>query len=179
MRWLLVGGLVFAPASALSQNMDMPGMAGPAPACTAMDKDLPAELSGWTAAKVPLTAALSSAGVSAADIALGQPYDLGLSEVSKVSFSASPGKPAARGAFCGLVGLSVRTPGTYVVALGAGAWVDVLKDGAPLTPSDHGHGPACSTLRKRVAFDLSPGAYLLQLSSAPSGRIALMVQRKP
>ena len=40
------------------------------------------------------------------------------------------------------------------MGLSAGAWIDVVKDGAQVASSAHGHGPACSTLRKQVAFEL-------------------------
>ena len=36
--------------------------------------------------------------------------------------------------------------------------------GEPLKSVAHGHGPACSTIRKIVRFDLKPGAYRLYLT---------------
>jgi hypothetical protein len=173
--WLLTVGLALAPVAALAQPMG----AAPAPACAATDKDLPAELSAWTAAKVPLTAASSAGGLSAAQLTIGQTASLDLAAVSSVTFVASPQKPAGPASYAGLAAVTVDQPGTYVVAIGGGAWVDVLHDGVAVASSAHGHGPACSTVRKWVEFTLQPGAYVLQLSGAPDAKLNLLVARKP
>lgn len=83
-----------------------------------------------------------------------------------------PGKPATHG---GLASFTVATPGTYRVALGAGAWVDVVRDGKAVASVAHGHGPACSTIRKMVDFRLTPGRYLLQIAGNADPVIPVMV----
>ncbi len=48
--------------------------------------------------------------------------------------------------------------------------------GAPLTSSAHGHGPACSGIRKLVAFELTAQPYLLKLTGlkTPTARVMLV-----
>ena len=69
-------------------------------------------------------------------------------------------------------------PGTYRVALGAGAWVDMLRDGKAIASTAHGHGPACSGIRKIVDFPLTPGSYVLQLAGSPDANIPVLVAMK-
>lgn len=47
----------------------------------------------------------------------------------------------------------------------------------PVTSVAHGHGPACSTIRKTVDFDLKPGRYLLQVARSRTEAIRIMVSR--
>jgi hypothetical protein len=173
---LLIGALVLLPVGARAQPMDMPM---PAAACAAMDADLPAELSAWTSAKAPVSAASRAAGLSGAALTGGQPASVDLLATAAVTFVAPPGKPADAASHAGLVGFTVSRAGTYVVALGGPAWVDLLKDGAAVASTAHGHGPACSTLRKRVEFPLQPGGYVLQLSGAPDAKLTVLVSPKP
>lgn len=71
------------------------------------------------------------------------------------------------------VTLRIAEAGTYGVALGIGAWIDVARDGRSLDSVGHGHGPACSTIRKIVDFRLEPGTYTVTLSrtTEPAARI--------
>lgn len=38
----------------------------------------------------------------------------------------------------------------------------------------HGHGPACSGIRKMVEYDVTPGRYLVQIVNAPELSIRAM-----
>lgn len=69
--------------------------------------------------------------------------------------------------------------GTYRVALGAPAWIDLLADGEPLASTGHGHGPACTGVAKTVDFRLQPGRYVLQLSGASQAETTVMAARLP
>ncbi|USQ96378.1 homogentisate 1,2-dioxygenase [Caulobacter sp. RL271] len=150
----------------------------PAPACAAMDKDLPAELAGWTD-KVPLAAATSVAGLSKAALAPGRAYLATLAPTPEVAYATQPEKPGGTVSKGGLFSLTIDKPGAYVIALGTGAWIDVLKDGAAARSTAHGRGPACTTLRKMVTFDLMPGAYVVQISANAETSLPIMVAAKP
>ncbi len=111
--------------------------------------------------------------------AWSQPAAVDLAAAASVTFVTSPQKPAEPASHAGLIGVTADQPGAYVVALGAGAWIDVLRDGVAVPSTAHGHGPACSTVRKWVEFALQPGAYVVQLSGAPDAKLNLLVARKP
>ncbi|HMP46902.1 MAG TPA: hypothetical protein PKD99_17530 [Sphingopyxis sp.] len=76
--------------------------------------------------------------------------------------------------FGGMVPITVDRPGRLVVALDAGAWIDLVQDGAIVKSAAHGHGPACSGIRKMVEYDVAPGRYLLQIVNAPDRSIRAM-----
>jgi hypothetical protein len=88
-----------------------------------------------------------------------------------------PGKLPTAGSSGGVFAFTVPTVGRYRVAAGAGAWLDVVRDGKALTSVTHAHGPACSGIRKMVDFDLRPGRHLLQVVNSPTPTIHLMVSR--
>ena len=70
--------------------------------------------------------------------------------------------------------IDVKKAGRLVVALDGGAWIDLVHEGAIVKSVTHGHGPACSGIRKMVEFDVTPGRYLLQIANAPSDKIRAM-----
>lgn len=74
----------------------------------------------------------------------------------------------------GLVPIEVKKAGRLIVALDAGAWIDLVRDAKFVKSAAHGHGPACSGIRKMVEFDVVPGRYVLQISSAPAASVRAM-----
>lgn len=74
--------------------------------------------------------------------------------------------------------LEIAEAGTYGVALDQGAWIDVGRDGEALRSTAHGHGPACSTIRKIVDFALQPGRYTITLSRTQAVSVRLLVVRR-
>lgn len=76
--------------------------------------------------------------------------------------------------FGGMIPIDVKKPGRLVVALDAGAWIDLVRDGKVVKSVTHGHGPACSGIRKMVEFDATQGRYLLQIVNAPTASIHAM-----
>lgn len=76
--------------------------------------------------------------------------------------------------FGGMIPIEVKKAGRLIVALDAGAWIDLVRDGTVLKSVAHGHGPACSGIRKMVEFDVMPGRYQLQIVNAPSASIHAM-----
>lgn len=95
-------------------------------------------------------------------LTLGTPAQIGLT-------------PDGEGKHKGSGSITVTAPGTYEFALGSAAWIDVAKDGVVLTSASHGHGPACSGIRKIVGFALQPGTYDVRLSRSDSDTVQVMV----
>ena len=76
--------------------------------------------------------------------------------------------------FGGMIPVEVKRAGRLVIALDAGAWIDLVRDGKAQPSAAHGHGPACSGIRKTVEYDVTPGRYLLQIVNAPEQSIRAM-----
>ena len=76
--------------------------------------------------------------------------------------------------FGGMIPIEVKQAGRLIVALDAGAWIDLVRDGAAVKSVTHGHGPACSGIRKMVEFDVTQGRYQLQIVNAPAASIHAM-----
>lgn len=150
---------------------------GGALACTA-PADLPASLASWPAA-VPMKAAADRNGLDAARLTPGQAVQLMLLQTSKVAFPLQPKKPGGTASYGGLMQFAVKEEGVWRVALGSGAWIDVVKDGKALPSIAHGHGPACSGIRKMVDFSLSPGTYILQVAASGTETLTVMAAHQP
>lgn len=88
---------------------------------------------------------------------------------SGAAVTASPAAPLT---------LEIEQAGTYGVALDTGAWIDVAQSGTALRSTAHGHGPACSTIRKIVDFALQPGRYTITLSRTQAANVRLLVIRR-
>lgn len=172
---VLVALAVLATPLAASAQM---APAAPAPACAVVDKDLPAELAGWTA-KTDLTAAKGVAGLDKALLVPGQAYAATLAPTPDVTYVVQPEKPGGTVSKGGLFAIDVPAAGSYVVALGSAAWIDVLKGDQAQRSTGHGRGPACTTLRKMVTFDLLPGRYVVQISANAEATLPIMIARKP
>ena len=71
--------------------------------------------------------------------------------------------------------LTIAAAGRYGVAADGRVWIDLVADGKPLTSVEHGHGPACSGIRKIVWFDLTPGTYDVTLPKAATDRVRVLV----
>ncbi|RYD99767.1 MAG: hypothetical protein EOP61_14345 [Sphingomonadales bacterium] len=73
----------------------------------------------------------------------------------------------------------IDTAGTYGIALDQPGWIDVSAKGAsaPLKSIEHGHGPACATIRKIVRFDLQPGDYRLDVTNLKLAKAKVMLVR--
>ncbi|MDB5706220.1 MAG: hypothetical protein JWN66_3336 [Sphingomonas bacterium] len=149
----------------------------PAPAalpCPVTPVPLPAGLEGWVIHD-PVTAATTAGDLAKAQILIGQGATVTLTPQAQVTYIVTPEKPAKPGSMGGLLGFTVQVAGTYRVALGAGAWIDVLRDGKVIASTAHGHGQPCSSIRKTVDFALTPGKYLVQVVGNSAPRLSLMV----
>jgi hypothetical protein len=173
LRGLAAAGLVVAaPGVAFAQ---------PAPAqptCQAMDEALPPEFAAWRT-KAEVVSATSAMGLAAATLRPGQAAQVALHGTREVAYPAQPAKPGGSVAHGGLVRVLVDKAGTYRVALSSGAWIDMVRDGTLVVSTAHGHGPACSTIRKMVEYPLEPGAYVLQISANADPALAVLVAPVP
>lgn len=91
---------------------------------------------------------------------------------------AVPPEKAATG-YGAVLAFDVASAARYRIALGAAAWIDVIRAGAAQGSVAHAHGPGCSGIRKMVDFDLRPGPHLLQLSGSAGATMRVMVARLP
>lgn len=141
-------------------------------ACATVRIALPPELAAW-GEQTPV-----SAGVKPGDgatVEVGKAALVSLHPAKHLEFTAS-GKPPAE-ANGGTLALAIAKAGTYRVALGGGAWIDLVHDGKPVAAKAHAHGPKCSGVAKMVDFTLSPGNYTVQLSRSSADTVALLVAR--
>lgn len=167
---LLISGL--AAASAAAQE-------APRPACAAIsDASLPPSLAGWTT-RTPMEASATRGDPRMGLAKIGRAFDVALRPNDEVGFPVPPGKPGAAGSHGGLLAFQVEESGDYQIALGAGAWIDVVGVEGAAPSSGHAHGPACSTLRKMVIFPLKPGRYLLEITGNSDPVLTVMISRAP
>jgi hypothetical protein len=156
-------------AMSLFASLLMAGAAAAQPAC-------PAPPVAGT--HVELKAAIASPELGPARLMLDQAATVTLHPGNDVRFVIAPEKPGAAGSFGGMLAVDVREAGTYQVALSAGAWLDMVQDGAAVASTAHEHGAECSGLRKMVSFPLKPGRHVIQLSGNKEDTIRVVVSRK-
>lgn len=137
---------------------------------------LPAELSGWNE-RQPLEAGKRENRLASATLEIGKGVDARLARTSEVRYPVRPEKPGGSVSYGGLFTFVVDQPGTYRVALGSGAWVDVLRDKAVIQSATFGRGPECTGVRKMVNFALEPGRYTLMIAANGEPDLPLLVTR--
>lgn len=111
-------------------------------------------------------------------LVLGRAVELGLKPVGGVSFPVPLTRHADAGGLGGVFPLTVPVAGTYRILLSGRAWIDLVRDGAPLVSTEHQHGAPCSGVAKIVAFRLEAGRYDVQLSEAAARTITAKVSRE-
>jgi hypothetical protein len=147
----------------------------------------PPELAGWSS-KTPITASAFAeqrvavrapvkARLLPITLPLGEAFTATLRPSGSVFPPVRPSKLAAEGSSSGIFTFTAPEAGRYRVALGVGAWVDVVAEGQAVTSVTHGHGPACTGIRKMVDFDLKAGRHLLQVVGSPTPKVDIMVVR--
>ncbi|MEO5597087.1 MAG: homogentisate 1,2-dioxygenase [Novosphingobium sp.] len=139
---------------------------------------LPAELAGWPSQR-PIMAASGVSDLRSATLQIGSATDATLKPTADIRYVTRPEEPGGSVSYGGLFNFTVSRAGTYQVALGSGAWIDVLKGKTALTSTAHGHGPDCSGIRKMVSFELTPGRYTLQVAANGEPTLALMIAQLP
>jgi len=136
------------------------------------------ELAPWNVPR-PLQAGARSSQTSASTLAIGQAVRLTLLGTPQVRYPVRPEKPGGSVSYGGLIRLDVERAGTYRVALGSAAWIDLVHDGKALTSSAHGRGPDCTGIRKMVDFALTPGRYTVQIAANGEPETTVLVARLP
>lgn len=164
MRSVLALLLTLTAAPALAQTKPVE-----TPACDTV----PRLAEPWTSWTQSGDAIAGGEAESAPRLILGKPVTATLRPGDYVHFPVTPGKDGAQG-HGGLFMLAVRTPARIGIALSEGAWVDVIKGTASVASVEHGHGPACSGIRKIVWFTLSEGLHTIQIANAPQATIRIM-----
>lgn len=154
----------------------MPAMDHPTVTCPAAMAPLPAGLEGWTRKQAIRAGATANVATT---LPLGVGVSATLLPTPKIAYAVRPEKPGGSVSSGGIFAFTVPVAGRYRVALGAGAWIDVLTGTTLATSVSHGHGPDCTGVRKMVDFDLKPGRYLLQVAGNASTTLPLMVARMP
>lgn len=170
--------LVLAAAAAVATPAAATPQEHPAPECGAAPAALPPELAGWTG-RAPAVSSVDEAGLDGAAIGIGRGVDAALHKTATLHYVLRPEKPGGSVSYGGLFAFTAAEPGTYRVALGSPAWVDVLSEGKAVTSSAHGHGPDCSGIAKMVDFPLSAGRHVLQLAASGQPSIAVLVVKLP
>ena len=150
-----------------------PAFAQEAAPCPAAPAPLPAELAGWASA-TSVTAAATATDIGKAQIPVSSRADIALLPATQVQFLA-PEKAPMAGTSSGMVHFTVAIARTYRVALGAGAWIDVVRDGKAIGSGAHGHGVPCTPVRKTGDFALTPGDYILQISGNRDTTISVLI----
>lgn len=138
--------------------------------------DLPDAMATW---RNPVTARSGAAAGSGPALVAGQAVTMELLPTPDVRYPVRPAKPGGSVSYGGVARFTVDKAGTWRVALGSGAWVDVVKGKAAMTSVAHGHGPDCSGIRKMVDYDLQPGDYVLQVAANGTDSLPLLVTRLP
>lgn len=146
----------------------------PAAACPAAPV-LPPELAGWARAASSKTIYAYGDDLGADWSPLGPARTaLPLHKFESLRYGVAPGRKPDVYKFGGTIPIDAKKAGRLIVALDAGAWIDLVRDGAVVKSLAHGHGPACSGIRKIVEFDVTQGRYQLQIVNAPTASIHAM-----
>ena len=170
--WFRIITILLAAAS--------PAMAGAAPAdkpaafCPAAPV-LPPELAGWTRDTSSKTIYAYGDDLGADWSPLGAARTaLPLHKFESLRYGLAPERKPDVYKFGGMIPIEVKKPGRLIIALDAGAWIDLVRDGAMVKSVTHGHGPACLGIRKMVEYDVTQGRYQLQIVNAPTASIHAM-----
>ena len=121
-----------------------------------------------------LKAATASPELEAARLMLDKAATVTLHPGNDVRFVMAPAKHGDASSYGGMLVVDVRETGTYKIALSAGAWIDMVQDGAAVPSGEHGHGQGC----KMVSFVLKPGRHVIQLSANKEETIGVVVTRR-
>jgi hypothetical protein len=127
----------------------------------------------WTSWTQSGTVIAGATVATAPRLILGKPVTATLRPGAQVQYAVVPGKNAPK-SHGGLFTLAVKDAARIGIALSEAAWVDAARGKTPLLSVDHGHGPACSGIRKIVWFDLAPGLHTVQIASATQSTIRIM-----
>lgn len=133
------------------------------PACAALDQALPPSLAGW---RNPVPLAGSA-------LAVGTPTRVKLAASPHFAITSSRG--AAPGTFGAAFSFTVNRAGAYFIVLSDNAWVDLVAGGSAMRSFTHGPGPDCTSVRRIIGYNLTPGAYSLQISGSHQAEATIAI----
>ncbi|KTT71414.1 hypothetical protein [Sphingomonas endophytica] len=140
--------------------------------CATVRPAFPTGLEGWSV-RMPLDAGSSTR--NAPVLVIGRAAELRLTAGERLTPAVAPAHVPEAGTGGGLALFQVARAGTYRIALGQPAWIEVVRAGKALPAAAHGHGPACTGIRKMVDYRLSPGRYVLQLTGTNAATVPVMI----
>jgi hypothetical protein len=132
----------------------------------------------WKAPRA-IASARDAAGAAQAPFAVGEAVRLALHPDGEVSYATLPKGEGEAASFGGMASFTVEQAGTYRVGLSEPVWVDVVQGGKPAETVRFGPGPACSGIRKAVAFELTPGQHVIEISGGTTAEAGVIVERLP
>ena len=162
---------------AIALAATLPAVASAAPAATSCPAApvLPPELADWSRDASGKTIYAYGDDLGADWSPLGAARTaLPLHKFESLSYGIAPERKPDVYKFGGMIPIEVKKAGRLIVALDAGAWIDLVQGGAVVKSVTHGHGPACSGIRKMVEYDVTQGRYQLQIVNAPTASIHAM-----
>ncbi len=160
---------ILSPAAVFAAPAETPAAACPAAPV------LPPELAGWSRDAAGKTIYAYGDDLGDDWLPLGAARtELPLHRFESLRYGVAPERKPDVHKFGGTIPIDVKRDGRLIVALDAGAWIDLVRDGAVVASATHGHGPACSGIRKMVEFDVTQGRYQLQIVNAPTASIHAM-----
>ena len=166
---IAISMMALLPGTALAAPAEKPEAACPAAPV------LPPELADWSRDAAGKTIYAYGDDLGAGWSPLGAARTaLPLHKFESLRYGVAPERKPDVHKFGGMIPIDVKRAGRLVVALDAGAWIDLVQGGAVVKSLTHGHGPACSGIRKMVEFDVTQGRYQLQIVNAPTASIHAM-----
>jgi hypothetical protein len=108
-------------------------------------------------------------------VAAGTAALVHLAPVDQAHFPLEPQRAPAAGSYAAVLKFTVPTAGVYTVSLSAGAWIDVIQEGAMLKPLAFSGARECPHIHKSLKFQLAPQEAILQISNAAEQEISVVV----
>lgn len=139
--------------------------------CKATGSAIPPAFSGW-ADQTPVSAGTRPG--EGATIPIGKAVNVSLLAAKHLDLAPAPSRRPETGSG-GALSFQVTHAGVYRVALGAEAWVDVVRAGKSVAARGRGAPAPCAGIRRTIEFALTPGDYVLQLAGVMDDTVAVMV----
>ncbi len=108
-------------------------------------------------------------------VAPGKAVIVHLAPVGKVHFAQEPQRAPAPDTAAAVLKLAAPQAGVYTISLSAGAWIDVIQDGAAQKPLAFSGARDCPNIHKSLKFQLSAEDATLQISNVAASEISLVV----
>ncbi len=98
-----------------------------------------------------------------------------LAPIENIHFAQSPQRAPAPGAYGVVLKLPAPAAGVYTVSLSAGAWIDVIQNGATVKPLAFSGAQDCPHIHKTLKYQLAPQEAVIQISNAAQPEISVVV----